>query len=278
MRITVENIYGIFPKGYKEVYNLPGNVEKIGLYEENYYTERPYRLVTEPNASAEIRRVQAVIYDKYRMEGFVNSTQSVELLKYGKITIEDDRGEKIYHAVPLDVTKDNIQGRLYHVSFEFYDKNPYNYALNRIGSIDYLESKNVVEHYGDNVTTVLQVWDITQSPQPFYQLHSLLVPEFKTEQPETTPITAAGGALVHTAVTTKQYIEGLFYVLDEEMEQVLSLLSFAGGRKVKAQMRVKGQIYNLIETPSWELAEVGSELWQLRVKFMYNIVKHFEYA
>ena len=89
MRITVENIYGIFPKGYKEVYNLPGNVEKIGLYEENYYTERPYRLVTEPNASAEIRRVQAIIYDKYRMEGFVNSTQSVELLKYGKITIED---------------------------------------------------------------------------------------------------------------------------------------------------------------------------------------------
>jgi hypothetical protein len=101
-----------------------------------------------------------------------------------------------------------------------------------------------------------------------------------TDQPTSTDITDAGGITVKPSVINKQYIEGLFFLHEDDKQDVLSLLPLAGGRKVKAQMQdASGRIYNLLETPEFESTKLNAgNLWQLRIKYMYNVKRHYEYA
>lgn len=283
MKIEIRNIQGLFPNDYVETIITNQSVQKIGLQEEQFFTDQKYTLTTpmdnHPKDIAREQPIQALVYDKYRLEFAVKSTYSIELMKFGTVTIVDDDNYSTYFAVVTDVAKEQIRGRLWSATVEFYDVNPENYPLGVVQAIDYLESDYVLNTHGFTNTTLFQVWDISQNPQPFYTIHSIIVPDKLTDQPITEPITTADGRLVRPAVINKQYIEGLFFLKEKDKQDVLSLLPLAGQRKVKTQIRVDDQVFNLIETPEFESTKLNaSDLWQLKIKFVYKIVNHYEYA
>ena len=268
------------PQGFVETIIDEQNVQKIGFYEEVFLTDGKYRLTTQPHSIAREQPIRSVVLDKYRLEFFTNSQSSLELIKYGdEVIIYDDGNFSKYIAIVTDVNKEQVKGRMWAVTVEFYDINEANYPGGQIRPVDYLESDYVLNKYGFNATTLFQVWDVTKTPQPFYTIHSILVPDLFTLAPTSTDVNTATGVNVKPSVVNKQYIEALFFLHEDDKQDVLSLLPLAGGRKVKAQIRVNDNLYNLMETPEFESTKLNAgNLWQLRIKFMYNIVKHYEYA
>ena len=280
MKIVIKGLDPLMPNGYVETIIDEQSVQKIGFHEEIFLTDGKYRLTTQAASKAREQPIQAIVLDKYRLEFITNSTHSIELMKYGdEVLIFDDGNYTQYKAIVTDLSKEQVQGRLWAVTVEFYDINQDNYPAGQIQAIDYLESLYVYNRYGYFSTTMFLVEDQTTNPFTTHTIHSILVPDLFTEQPTATNVTAATGENVNTSVINKQYIEGLFFLREQQKQDVLSVLPLAGDQKIKAHMRVDGNTYNLIETPEFESTKLNAgNLWQLKIKFMYNIIKHYEYA
>jgi hypothetical protein len=280
MKIEIHGLDNLMPGGYVETIVDEQNVQKIGVHEEIFLTDQKYRLTTEAHSIAKEQPIQAIVLDKYRLEFLVASTHTIELMKYGdEVIIYDDGNFSKYKAIVTDVNKEQVSGRMWAITVEFYDINEANYPAGQINPVDYLESDYVLNKYGFDATTLFQVWSVTDISK-FYTIHSILVPDLMTDQPSSSEVTTARGVNINPSVINKQYIEALFFLHEDDKQDVLSLLPLAGGRKIKAQMRdAGGQIYNLLETPVFESTKLNAgNLWQLRVKYMYNVVKHYEYA
>jgi hypothetical protein len=279
MKIEIKGLDPLMPQGFVETIIDEQNVQKIGFYEEVFLTDGKYRLTTQAHSIAREQPIRSVVLDKYRLEFFTHSQSSLELIKYGdEVIIYDDGNFSKYMAIVTDVNKEQVKGRMWAVTVEFYDINEANYPGGQIRAVDYLESDYVLNRYGFSATTLFQVWSVTDTSK-FYTIHSILVPDLFTLQPTSTDVNTATGVNIKSSVVNKQYIEGLFFLHEDDKQDLLSLLPLAGGRKVKAQMRVNDNIYNLLETPEFESTKLNAgNLWQLRIKFMYNIVKHYEYA
>jgi hypothetical protein len=280
MKIVIKGLDNLMPQGYVETIIDDQNVQKIGLHEEIFMTDGKYRLTTQAHSIAKEQPIQAIVLDKYRLEFLTHSTHSIELMKYGdEVIIYDDGNYTQYQAIVTDISKEQVQGRLWAVTVEFYDINEANYPAGQIHPVDYLESVYVYNKYGYFITTLLFVEDQTTNPYTTHTIHSILVPDLFTDQPTTSNVTAATGENVNTAVIGKQYIEGIFFLREQQKQDVLSVLPLAGDQKIKAYMRVDGNVYNLLETPEFESTKLNAgNLWQVKIKFMYNIVKHYEYV
>ena len=279
MRITIKNISPLFPNGYTDVIITDEQVMKTGLHEEIILTEAKHRLMVNNRIQGIEQPIVALVYDKYKIGFIVKSTYTVDMIKHGEVVLNDDNGKSIYHAVVLDVARTQINGRFWMVEVEFYDINPDNYPGGVIEPIHYLESNFVLNKYGFNATALLQVWDVTQTPQPFYRIHTILVPDRTTDEPQADSVTTAEGIDLRTAVINKQFIEAIFFVDNDTKQNVLSILPFAGGHKVRATLSIDMENFQLMETPTYEVQKLSAgDLWQIKIKFAYNIRKHFEYA
>ncbi len=150
--IQFSDLNGVLPSGYTEkIYLENKRPVKTGLYKETFVTTEKHNLTYDSTNSRQ-RLIQAVVYDKYKIEWIKTESSAVELIEFAdNITFFSYGDKKQYEPVILEVNTEKIPGsHLDKVTVEFYDKRIENYlyqqpAINVLRSDHLLNRKDLSE-------------------------------------------------------------------------------------------------------------------------------------
>ena len=276
MIIRITNIDGILISGQTELIVTDQYSQRIGFQEELFLTDAKYQLTNESASVPKEQRVQALVYDKYRIRFITRELYWLDLMKYGDVEVEYDNAYTIHKAIVTDVIRNNISGDYWSFEIEYYDLNPANYLNNTVPVINYLRSDFIYNTVPFDQTTVLRAYG-TGGVGVLPTVQSILRPKFTTDAPEGDTFENKG-LNVRPYTVLKQYIDCVFYLNTEDKQKILEPLSLVGNNKTLGYIISYSKQYTLFETPQWEVTDVnGADIWQLKVKAVYNTVNHYEY-
>jgi len=278
MKITISNINGILPTGQVDIIVHDGYAVPEGLNEELFLTDQKYQLTTDYNVAAKEQRIQALVYDKYKLQFVTKELYHIDLMKYGDVLIEFDNGFSIHKANVIDISRTRISGDFWSVEVFYYDVNSNNYPGGVAPVVQYLESDFVQKSVAFDQSVLLRVYDSSDTIQP-YSAYSALQPKLTTGEVEGDTFTNQGVTVMTNGVL-RQYVDAIFYMKEGLKQKVLSLLPLVGNHKVKAFVSSPtNPIVQLVETPQIEVTDMNaSDLWQVKVRSAYSIVNHYEYS
>jgi len=278
MIIEIKNIDGILPSDFTDQIITEDNPIPIGLYEEEWRTSNKYGTIKDPIEREQ--RIQALLYDRYRLQFVTQSTYNLQLMKYGDVTVTFNEGFSQHKAIVTDVQTNLISGNWWSVVVEYYDNNPVNYLGEVVPVTNYLRSDFVKEKYDWGQLYVLQFLD--QPVGPFQgvakEFYTAITPKLNTTFPDGDTFTVRGQD-VRPNSTVKKVYDLVFFLTAEDRADLKYWAGIAGGWKVTAKLLLGNQQFqlkDLLEVQDDNLG--GYDLHQITIPYIYEVVDHFEYA
>lgn len=173
-KIQVSQLPGVFPSwSYQDnIYTLNRPI-RIGYHEETFKTDKKFKIVGD--SWQRERNIQAITYDKYKINLPAKEHQGIGLVKYGDyITINDSASSFLHLAMVINLTEQYQAETLALIyTLEYADINPQNYKDYQQPVSDFLKSEVIDDVISTATLTRLQL----VSPYGTTNAYSRLIPE-----------------------------------------------------------------------------------------------------
>ena len=269
-RIRFYGLPSIFPDGYIERIELNGKRPvKIGVYSEKYVTDKKFKTLFDDRFDN--RRIQSVVYDKYRIEIIRTESQTFELLDHAEnATVTQTEQGILHYARVLNVNIEDIPASTFQkVTIEYYDFNFENYFYQEPIS-NFLKSGSVRDIYGTDINRlVFTPGLINIAPYSVYTILNgeQLTPDATFEGDE------IDGARVDTRTVLRSAFQAVYFVGSGSLATIKRYLQLSNGTSLTCEMINEGLTYTAIERPEFTIEAVqgANDLYKLTVTLVYDV-------
>jgi hypothetical protein len=273
--IQFSDLAGLMPPGFVDkLYIERQRPVRIGTHDELFLTDR--KRATTWDSHPENQKIQAVIYDKYRVQFLRKENYHIEALKFaGTVTIYSYGDKRNYTAKILDVQTEAVPGSsVQKVTVEFYDTNPSNYY--NTNTVNYLRSDKITARINPSQLTKIQVV-VTSLDQ--YAYYSPYAPELKESDVEINEGIEYQGERRTIRTVSKSQREVVFYLNESDLATFKKKIILCSQYNMVRFLTVAGTTYRNKDFPAYEVEEIGGaiDLYKVTLKINTDINNSYHY-
>jgi hypothetical protein len=273
--IQFSDLLGLMPVGFVDkIYIERQRPVRVGVHEELFITER--KMSTTYDTHPENRKVQALIYDKYRVQFLRKESYHVEALKFAEMVTVYSYGEKkTYTAKITDVQTDNIAGSsASKVTLEFYDVNSANYYQSNV--VNFLRSDTITARVNASQLTKIQV---VVTSLDNYVYYSPFNPEMKESDLEVNEGIDYEGERRTARTVTKSQQEIMFYLNQANVANFKKKIVLCSQYNMVRILTAAGTTYRNKDLCTYEVEEIGGavDLYKVILRINTDINNSYHY-
>ena len=283
--IQYSDIHGIAPDEFIDSIQLDEvRPVRIGVHKESFMTAEKHRISYDFSENYRQRLIQAVVYDKYRLEYLKTESNNAELMEFAdSLTIYNHSTQKTYHAVIIEFTTDKVPGTTFDkVMIEFYDRNPENY-FNQQPVVNVLRHDHLTERKSTAVLNWAGFYNVDTSTWSKYYT-ALYSTEMESDPENVKEIELNGYKKRFRSVTKKKH-EIVLYLTDADLRTFKQRMYRAGDVTTTDNGHLcaigeGGTVRYSYETPEIESEKISGAIDLNKVTFrvIASITNNFKYT
>ena len=272
--IKISDAPGHLPEGYVEEIYIDTRPHRIGTNEENLITQEKFKVRYDDKY--EQRLVQAIVYDKYRIEFLKKENFNAELIQYAREIViypYDDNTE--HHAKILSYSMSAVSGSDFQkITIEYADTYEYNYYNGSVVS-DYLRSDKIVGKFDPTKYTKLALVFSSSTYNfysPFYSEQYVEAP-IKTEE-------ELNGVNILTRIAQKYKRRIVIYCNESDASDLHYYGNLCNGYNGTMSIIEGSTSYDGEEAPEIEVTKEpqGIDLYKIEIKLTTNVIDFNPYS
>ena len=274
--IKVSDAPGHLPAGYTEEMYIEGRAKRTGTYEEKLITQEKFKV--RYDNLYEQRLVQAIVYDKYKIEFVKNEFYNIELFQYADTIVVypfDDNVE--HHARILSLTYEQVNKSAFQkVIIEYYDTNIDNY-FNGTNVVNMLRSDALIDRFPVGTGTQLNTVHIALSSTDYYY-YSPFLSEQSVEKPIVNQ-SELNGVNINSRIVLKYVRKLTLYCNESDAASLTYYGNLCNGYSGTMSFS-EASIYSCDELPEIESTKepAGIDLYKVTIKMTTNIIDFNPYS
>ena len=280
--IRFKGLPGLYPDIFEDRFYTDYRTVKIGIYEESFVTDEKYMMID--SLAYEPRRIQDIVYDKYRLKFVRKESEPYELMKYADEVVVFLGSYLIHNAIVLDVNITDVPDSAFQlVTMGYYDTNTVNY-LDTQPIIDHLKSDNLLDRYSFGDLNIMSLHPGQGAAQigwadPIY-IYSLLEPLRSASEPDNVNDIDVAGVKKNTRVSVRTQWDMVFYLGNTAYAKAITYLPMCNLYTGSCRMAVGQKSIGSVDVPEFSAEKVSgaADLYRLNVSLHSSVINNLTYA